>query len=102
MEPDLEFFADRVNYFGKGGVSKEAIRRDLEQYNGQYPQRRFWLAGDPRILRETDETITVDFPLRFEVSGASGSKSGRVLKIVELRKSGRSLEIIAVEEKRMN
>ncbi len=102
VEPELEFFADRVNYFGDSGVSKEVIRRDLEQYNAQYPQRHFWLAGDPQIQSETDEAIRVNFPLRFEVSGASGSKSGKLLKTVELRKTGRSLEIIAVDETRMN
>ncbi len=99
VEPELEFFADRVDYFGDV-VGKEVIRRDLEQYNGQYPDRRFWLAGDPQIESETDETIRVSFPLRFEVSGPSGSKSGKVLKRVEFRKTGHSLEIIAVDESR--
>jgi peptidoglycan hydrolase-like protein with peptidoglycan-binding domain len=98
-EPELEFFADRVDYFGDV-VGKEVIRRDLEQYNAKYPDRRFWLAGDPQIESETDKTIRVNFPLRFDVSGPSGSKSGKVLKRVELRKTGHTLEIIAVDESR--
>jgi peptidoglycan hydrolase-like protein with peptidoglycan-binding domain len=102
VEAELQFYAERVNYFGDSGVTREVIRRDLERYNAQYPQRRFWLEGDPQIRSETNETVSVDFPLRFEVSGASGSKSGKVLKSVELRKTGRSFEIMAVNERGLN
>lgn len=98
VESELQFFAEKVDYFGDP-VSKETIRRDLIRYNKQYPNRRFWLAGEPKIQTEAEDMVRVTFPLRFEVNGPGGSKSGKVLKTVDLRKAGNSLEIIAVNER---
>ena len=39
--PELEFFADRVNYFGETNVSRPKIRADLLRYDRQWPQYGF-------------------------------------------------------------
>lgn len=103
LDPDvnaeLEFFADDVDYFGDQTKDKDQIRRDLLRYNRRYPQRSFWLAGDPEVIGKNGATLTVNFPLRFQVSGEEGSKSGKVLKTLKLREDGRQLEIISVNER---
>lgn len=100
VESELQFFAEGgVDYFGKGPVDRAFIRRDLQRYNERYPRRRFWLSGDPEIVSETGDRLVVRFPLRYEVSGPGGGKSGEVLKTLELRKSDRRLAIVGVSEK---
>lgn len=96
---ELEFFADRVNYFGEANVPREKIRRDLVRYDKQWPQRRFWMAGDLSVGREANGMLRVTFPLRYELRRGSKTASGTVLKRLALRKTGGGeLEIVAVNE----
>jgi peptidoglycan hydrolase-like protein with peptidoglycan-binding domain len=96
---ELEFFADRVSYFGKPNVARPAIRRDLERYDKRWPQRRFWLAGDLEVRRLPGDMLQVTFPLRYELRKGQKTASGRVRKTLVLRKSGDGdLEIVKVNE----
>lgn len=98
---ELEFFADRVSYFGEANVTREKIRRDLERYDQRWPQRRFWLAGNLEVEAQPDETIRVSFPLRYELRNGSNRSSGTVRKTLILRKTGNGdLEIVGVNEQK--
>lgn len=99
---ETEFFAERVNYFGKPGVSRETIRRDLQRYNTRWPQRAFSLAGELAIT-SVNENLKVAFPLRYNLRNGSKHASGQVLKTLVLKKVGTDdLQIVAVnEEKRL-
>lgn len=98
---ETEFFAQRVNYFGKPGVSRETIRRDLQRYNDRWPQRAFSLAGEPEISSGNDK-LKISFPLHYELQNASKRASGKVLKTLLLEKAGAdNLQIVAVDEHKM-
>jgi len=98
---ELEFFADRVSYFGKPNVPRAQIRRDLLRYDERWPERRFWLAGELSIERESEGIFRVTFPLGYELRSNSDRASGKVIKTLILRKLGaNNLEIVAVNEKR--
>ena len=101
VDSELQFFADEVDYFGTS-KDRAAIRNDLERYNARYPERRFWLAGKPRIVGGSNDTgaLQVEFPLRYEVSGDEGRKAGKVIKSVSLRRTGRTYEIVSVNERK--
>ncbi|MDP9099304.1 MAG: peptidoglycan-binding protein [Verrucomicrobiota bacterium] len=97
---ETEFFAERVNYFGKPGVSRETIRRDLQRYNNRWPQRAFSLAGEPEISA-ADDKLKVSFPLHYELRNASKHSSGKVLKTLLLEKTGADdLQIVSVDERK--
>jgi peptidoglycan hydrolase-like protein with peptidoglycan-binding domain len=97
---ETEFFADRVNYFGEPGVTKEKIRRDLERYNERWPERAFTLAG-PLDVRPVQERLKVTFPLRYELRNGSKTAAGKVWKTLLLEKTGRDdLQIVAVDERK--
>ena len=97
---ETEFFADRVDYFGERGVSREKIRRDLERYNSRWPQRGFWLAGQLEVTPMNDK-LKVTFPLRYELQNGPKRKVGKVLKTLVLEKSGQEeLQIVAVNERK--
>lgn len=99
---ELEFFADRVNYFDDGKLSREKIRRDLLRYDARWPKRRFWLAGDPEVRSESNQRLRVTFPLRYELRNRSERASGTVRKTLVLEKTANNdLEIVAVNEKKI-
>lgn len=98
---ETEFFADRVDYFGEHGVAREKIRRDLQRYNQQWPQRGFWLAGDLDV-KPAGGRINVSFPLRYDLRNGSKHATGKVWKTLVLEKAGGDdLEIVSVNERKM-
>jgi hypothetical protein len=97
---ETEFFAERVNYFGKPGVTRETIRRDLQRYNARWPQRGFSLAGELAIT-SVNGNLRVTFPLRYELRSGSRHSSGKVWKTLVLEKTaGDDLQIVAVNERK--
>jgi hypothetical protein len=97
---ELEFFADRVDYFGERAVPREKIRRDLARYNERWPERRFWLDGDLSVEPQANDRLKVIFPLRFELAGGKRKSFGKVQKSLVLQEAGDDLEIVAVDEKK--
>ena len=99
---ETEFFAGRVNYFGKAGVTRETIRRDLQRYNDRWPQRAFTLAGEPEIT-PINADLRVSFPLRYELRNGAKRSSGKVLKTLVLQKTGGDdFQIVSVNERKAN
>ena len=98
---ELEFFADRVDYFGERNVSREKIRRDLLRYDKKWPQRRFWLAGELEIKSRRSGEVEVTFPLRYELRHGAKHAAGTVRKTIVLQKTGEDdFKIVAVNERR--
>lgn len=99
---ELEFFADRVSYFGEKDVRKTRIRRDLVRYDRKWPERRFWLAGDLQVERRGGGKIRVAFPLRYELANGSRRATGKVMKTIALQEnSAGDLEITGVNERKL-
>jgi hypothetical protein len=99
---ETEFFAERVNYFGKPGVTRETIRRDLQRYNARWPQRAFSLAGQLAIT-SVNRNQQVTFPLHYDLRSGSRHSSGKVWKTLVLEKIGADdLQIVSVNERKAN
>lgn len=97
---ELDFFADRVNYFDSGVVDRERIRKDLQRYDAQWPQRRFYLAGQVNVEPQPDSRVRVAFPLRFQLQNGARHSSGKVQKTLLLEVTGDDLQIVAVNERK--
>jgi hypothetical protein len=98
---ELEFFADRVNYYDQGIVARDKIRRDLRSYNDQWPERRFWLAGNVNVEPQADSRLRVTFPLRYELRNSRKRASGKIQKTLLLEVTADDLQIVAVNERKM-
>jgi len=97
---ETEFFADRVDYFGEHHVTREKIRRDLQQYANRWPGRGFWLADDLAV-RPVKDKLEVSFPLRYELRSGSRRSSGQVWKTLVLEKTGADdFQIVSVNERK--
>ena len=97
---EAAFFADRVEYYDSGMMSRENIRQDLQRYDARWPERRFWLAGDITIESQTDNRVRVTFPLRYELRNGAKHSSGKVDKTLVLERAGDDLQIVAVNERK--
>lgn len=64
----LPFYADRVDYFGRGSVGREVIRDDKQTYYRRWPRVKLTLAGDPAVVEgQTAGTSLVTFTSTYEV-----------------------------------
>jgi len=97
---EADFFADRVQYYDEGTISRENIRRDLQRYAARWPKRRFWLAGDIRVKPQPGNRVRVTFPLRYELRNGAKHSSGEIAKTVVLEPTGDDLQIVAVNERK--
>ncbi|MFL6526481.1 MAG: peptidoglycan-binding domain-containing protein [Chthoniobacterales bacterium] len=97
---ELEFFGDRVHYYNDGVVGRERVRTDLQRYARQWPQRRFWLAGDVEVTPQPDSRLRVTFPLRYELKKGAKQRSGKIRKTLLLEVRGEDLQIVAVDERK--
>ncbi|HSH40082.1 MAG TPA: peptidoglycan-binding domain-containing protein [Chthoniobacterales bacterium] len=98
---ELEFFADRVDYYDQGTLPREKIRADLQRYNEQWPQRRFWLAGEIDVQPQEDSRVRVTFPLRYQLRNGSRLSVGEIRKTLLLEVVGEDLQIASVSERKI-
>lgn len=97
---ETEFFADKVDYYGEAGVTREKIRRDLQRYDERWPERAFVLAG-PLEVHPIGDRLKVTFPLSYQLRNGSRKAAGKVWKTLLLEKTGQDdFQIVAVNERR--
>lgn len=97
---ETDFFADRAQYYDDGVLDREKIRADLRRYDERWPQRRFWLAGDIKILPQNDGRLQVTFPLRFDLRNGDKHSAGKIDKTITLKPAGEDWQIVAVNERK--
>ena len=97
---EVDFFADRVQYYDQGVIGREKVRENLQRYAARWPERRFWLAGDITIEPQNGNRVRVTFPLRYEVRNGAKHSSGKIDKTLILEPAGDDLQIVAVSERK--
>jgi peptidoglycan hydrolase-like protein with peptidoglycan-binding domain len=97
---ETDFFADQVQYYDQGVMSRDKIRKDLQRYAAHWPQRRFWLAGDITVEPENGNRVRVTFPLRYELRNGPKHLSGKINKTLVLESAGDDLQIVSVNERK--
>ena len=97
---EVDFFADRVQYYDQGVIGREKIREDLQRYARRWPERRFWLAGDVATEPQNGNRMRVTFPLRYELRNGTKHLSGKIDKTLMLEPAGDDLQIVAVNERK--
>jgi peptidoglycan hydrolase-like protein with peptidoglycan-binding domain len=97
---EADFFAERVQYYDQGVMSREQIREDLKQYAARWPERRFWLAGEITVEPQNGNRMRVTFPLRYELRNGAQHSSGKIDKTLVLELVGDDQQIVAVNERK--
>src|SRR5438045_6549447 len=95
---ETEFFADRVQYYDEGVISREKICKDLERYAARWPERRFWLDGDIQVDPQNGKPVRVTFPLRYELRNGAKHSSVKISKTLVLKPTGDDPQLGDVHE----
>jgi hypothetical protein len=101
-QDELEFYAERVEYYDRGAVDKPYIQNELTVYNQRWPDRKYRMGDSLRVVRSGNNTL-VKVRVAFEVGNAAHNRkaSGRTDDTFSLAKRGDSLEIVSVKEARV-
>lgn len=76
---EAALYADRVEYFDSGEVSREFIERDIRRYNQRWPERYFAVEGKVRLVpTEEPDRVKVKLTYRFNVKGRKYSVEGKI------------------------
>ncbi len=97
--PGQYHFADRVDYFDKGLVSKQFAIQESEKYVQKWPFRNYELVPNTlQISRVSDEKYRVSFKYTYRVSDGKKTSDGTGYSQVTLILSGNDFYVVSVKE----
>jgi hypothetical protein len=99
---ELALYAPRVRYFDSGPLSRESIAKDQRKYYQRWPKREFTLVGEPEIIREDGDSVTVRYRLRYRLRHGEDSASGQTEHILSLQNGDHGLKIVAIRERKVD
>jgi len=100
---EVSFYADEVDYFDNGKVSRSFIENDQRNYYRRWPVRDFQLVSPPQIDRLSGTDATMRFQIRYSLSGNKQTANGMTENLMRIRKAGRNggLKIVAIRERKI-
>ena len=95
LEALLYYYGDQVNYYGRGEVTKEYIRKDMGYYFKNWDSIACSLVSDVVVV-DTDRSDTkiLRFTSRYAVENARKSLSGQTDNMWKVRKTPTGLKVI--------
>ena len=99
------FFADHVDYFNEGIVTRDFIDKDTEKYNKRWPDRHFTVV-DPLTIDESPDhdpsKVVVNFHCRIDVKRPGHDVKGETENSYTLMRTGpETIRITAIKEARV-
>ena len=91
------FFADRVDYYSMGIVSRNIIRQDAAKYEKKWPNRTYKVVGSPQI-EKVGSTYIVNTTLRFAIANYKRVRTGRADNILKIQIINATPKIVNVRE----
>jgi hypothetical protein len=99
-ERALECYGDQVDYYSKGTVNKDFIRRDKGYYYRSWDKISSSIDGDiVLIVIDQPDLRIAKFNSRFYVQNAKNTVSGRAENIWKVQKIGNELKIVDEKQK---
>jgi peptidoglycan hydrolase-like protein with peptidoglycan-binding domain len=98
-ERELQFYADRVNYFDHGTVKKEFVARDVHRFYKRWPRRQYKLL-DLQIAPASQDAVEATFRISFQYEGAQ-KVSGKTLNRFRVERDASGLRFTALKEQRV-
>ena len=95
LDSILYYYADSVNYYRRGDVAKDYIRRDLGYYFKNWDRIRSSLEGDIQLIDTSRPDIkVVRFQSSYEVENATRSVSGTADNTWKVQRTRTGLKVI--------
>lgn len=89
----LNLYADMVDYYDQGLVSKEVLYQDKQDYMSRWPQRRYQRVSGIATLASTSSTRTIRFDYIYRVARPGKQLSGKAYVVLGLEKFGDQIRI---------
>ena len=100
-DEELSFYADHVDYFDSGRVSRKFVAQDQASYYRRWPNREFTLVGPPQLVSSNGKRATVRFHMRYQLSNARERASGATENVVQLQQENDGFKIIGIQERKV-
>jgi hypothetical protein len=86
LDTQLGYYADQVNYYEFGQVTKEVIRKDLERDITTWPNRNYSMPDQPKItITPNGDGFIAEFRMRYTLTNPKGTSSGTLQMKVRLK-----------------
>ncbi len=91
----LELYADEVDFYKKGLVSKDFVRQDKTAYFQRWPTREYTVSGKPKVTDAPGTKRTrIEVPVRYKARNAEKTATGEAVFIFEVSTVGGSPRIV--------
>jgi S1-C subfamily serine protease len=102
-DPSVEssFYAEQVDYFDDGKVSKDFVISDIRNYNQRWPKRGYWVNGEPtiRVVGSERDIVRAVVTIGFGVSNGRKSVKGSCEDVLLIRDASSNPKVISVKSK---
>ena len=98
LDTQLSYYADRVDYYDLGDVTKEAIRNVLEHDIATWPNRTYAIINPPKMTPDNDAFIA-EFPMKYTLSNFNGASTGTVEMTVRVKSRWPTWEVVGIHKK---
>jgi len=94
----LSFYADGVDYLSNGKVGKKFIAEDVSKYNKEWPQRSYWLAGEPDVetIDSVHDVARAVINVGFAVQNRKRVITGTSQDVILVRNAGTNPKVISI------
>ena len=100
-DEELSFYADHVDYFDSGRVSRKFVAQDQANYYRRWPNREFNLEGTPQLVSNNGKRTVVRFRMRYKLSNARERASGATENVVQLQQENGGFKIVGIQERKV-
>jgi len=104
VDIQLSYYADRVDYYESGQVTKEDIRNDLKHDITKWPNRDYRLWDVPKVARNGDGFL-VEFLMFYALADSKqdlfkgGKNHGTLQMAVRFKPRGKTWQVIGIQKK---
>lgn len=105
-DPNFEssFYADSVDYFDNGVVSKAFVAQDVFKYDQRWPLRRYWVTSGPlvSIADPARDIVKAVVRLEFKVQNPQKQVVGSCENTIYIRDASSNPKVISVRSKMLS
>ncbi len=98
LDTQLRYYADPVNYYEFGQVTKDVVRKDLKHDITTWPNRTYSMKNPPSVTADGSDFIA-EFPMTYTLTDPKGTNSGILQMTLRLKSQAQTWEIIGIQKK---
>lgn len=102
-DPTVEssFYAEQVDYFDDGKVSKDFVVNDIRTYNQRWSKRGYWVDGEPtiQVVDGERDIVRAVVTIGFGVSNLRKSVEGSCENVILIQDASSNPKVISVKSR---